>query len=126
MATIEKRVDSTGCTTYRVKVRVKGYSPETASFQRRTDAKHWASNIESAMREGRHFNKPESKVRTLSESIERYQKEALPNLKDQSSRTYHLASIIYITGARAIICFWYLNITRVIAIVCASRRPAMI
>lgn len=91
MATIEKRVDSTGCTTYRVKVRVKGYSPETASFQRRTDAKHWASNIESAMREGRHFNKPESRVRTLSESIERYQKEALPNLKDQSSRTYHLA-----------------------------------
>ena len=26
MATIEKRVDSTGCTTYRVKVRMKGYS----------------------------------------------------------------------------------------------------
>ena len=43
MATIEKRVDSTGCTTYRVKVRMKGYSQETASFQRRTDAKHWAS-----------------------------------------------------------------------------------
>ena len=91
MATIEKRVDSTGCTTYRVKVRVKGYSPETASFLRRTDAKHWASNIESAMREGRHFNKPESKVRTVSESIERYQKEVLPNLKDQSNRSNHLA-----------------------------------
>jgi hypothetical protein len=91
MATIEKRVDSTGSITYRVKVRMKGYSQETASFQRRTDAKHWASNIESAMREGRHFNKPESKVRTLSESIERYQKEVLPNLKDQSNRRYHLA-----------------------------------
>jgi integrase len=91
MATIEKRVDSTGCTTYRVKVRMKGYSQETASFQRRTDAKHWASKIESEMREGRHFNKPESKVRTLSESIERYQKEVLPNLKDQSNRRYHLA-----------------------------------
>jgi integrase len=91
MATIEKRVDSTGSITYRVKVRVKGYSPETASFQRRTDAKHWAANIESAMREGRHYNKPESKVRTLSESIERYQKEVLPNLKDQSNRRYHLA-----------------------------------
>ena len=77
MATIEKRVDSTGCTTYRVKVRMKGQSQETASFQRRTDAKHWASKIESEMREGRHFNKPESKVRTLSESIERYQKEVL-------------------------------------------------
>jgi len=91
MATIEKRVDSTGCTTYRVKVRMKGYSQETASFQRRTDAKHWASKIESEMREGRHFNKPESKVRTLSESIERYQKEVLPNLKDHSNRSYHLA-----------------------------------
>jgi integrase len=91
MATIEKRVDSTGFTTYRVKVRLKGYSQETASFHRRTDAKHWAANIESAMREGRHFNKPESKVRTLGESIERYQKEVLPNLKDQSNRRYHLA-----------------------------------
>ena len=33
MATIEKRVDSTGSITYRVKVRMKGYSQETASFQ---------------------------------------------------------------------------------------------
>ncbi len=45
MATIEKRVDSAGGITYRVKVRVKGYSTETASFHRRTDAKHWAANI---------------------------------------------------------------------------------
>jgi len=50
MATIEKRVDSTGFTTYRVKVRLKGYSQETASFHRRTDAKPYLNGLNSNVR----------------------------------------------------------------------------
>ena len=43
MATIEKRSDSHGSLTYRVKVRMRGYPQATASFKRRTEAKHWAA-----------------------------------------------------------------------------------
>ena len=39
MATIEKRSDSHGSLTYRVKVRMRGYPQATASFKRRTEAK---------------------------------------------------------------------------------------
>ena len=50
MATIEKRSDSNGSLTYRVKVRMRGYPQATASFKQRTHAKHWAAQTESAMR----------------------------------------------------------------------------
>ena len=47
MATIEKRTTSEGNTTYRVKVRVKGFAPESASFDRLTDARDWGKKMES-------------------------------------------------------------------------------
>jgi len=90
MATIEKRSDSNGSLTYRVKVRMRGYPQATASFKRRTDAKHWAAHTESAMREGRYFNSPESRKHTLADAIDRYKKEVLKNLTDASHRICHL------------------------------------
>jgi hypothetical protein len=86
MATIEKRSDSNGSLTYRVKVRMRGYPQATASFKRRTHAKHWAAQTESAMREGRYFNCPESRKHTLADAIDRYKKEVLKNLTDVSHR----------------------------------------
>jgi integrase len=55
MATIQKRLANDGATSYRVQVRLKGFPPETASFDRLTDAKAWGQKIESDMRAGRHF-----------------------------------------------------------------------
>lgn len=49
MATIQKRVTSKG-TSYRVMVRLKGYPPETATFERLTDAREWATNTEADMK----------------------------------------------------------------------------
>ncbi len=69
MAAIEKRTTSDG-KTYRVKVRVKGYAPESASFERLTDAKEWANKTEAAMRAGRHFG--ESKRHTFGELADKY------------------------------------------------------
>jgi integrase len=83
MATIEKRVSSTGEITYRVKVRLKGHAPETASFTRRTDAREWAQRVEADIKAGRHFGV--SKRHTLSELLDRYEKVQLPKLK--SART---------------------------------------
>src|SRR3982751_6561103 len=55
MASIEKRVGQDGSTSYRAKVRVKGFAPETATFARRTDARLWAAKVESDIKLGRHF-----------------------------------------------------------------------
>jgi integrase len=90
MAVIEKR-EKDGGITYRVKIRLKGYPPQTASFERLTDAKRWAQQTESAIREGRHFKTSEAKRHTMSEAIERYMKTVLPNKpKSVYAQTIHL------------------------------------
>ncbi len=75
MATIEKRTTSDG-TTYRVKVRIKGFAPESATFERLTDAKDWGKRIEADMKSGRHFG--QSKRHTFNELADQYQ----PHAKD--------------------------------------------
>lgn len=82
MASVEKRVTSKG-TTYRVKVRLKGYPVQTATFERLTDAKKWIQDTESAIRDGRHFKTSEAKKHTLAELIDRYIDNVLP-LKPKS------------------------------------------
>lgn len=78
MANIEKRTNKDGSNSYRVKVRLKGYPVQTASFERRTDAKKWSQDTESAIREGRHFKTSEAKRHTLAELIDRYSRDILP------------------------------------------------
>lgn len=86
MAAIEKRTDSEGHTTYRARVRLKGYPIQTATFKRLTDAKKWAQSTEAAIRERRHFKTSESKRRTVDELIKRYVDEELPKKKPGTQR----------------------------------------
>ena len=79
MATIQERVAHDGSTTYRVQIRLKGYPAQTASFSRKTDAKKWNAQTETAIREGRHFKTTEAKRHTLAEAIKRYIKQVLPS-----------------------------------------------
>lgn len=79
MATIQERKAKDGTVSYRVQVRLKGYPTQTASFSRKTDAKKWASNTESAIREGRHFKTIEAKRHTLKDLAKRYIKQNLVN-----------------------------------------------
>lgn len=72
MATIQKRTNSKGETSYRVQVRLKGYAPEQATFARLTDARNWAQETESAMRQRRFFKTAESKKHTVADMIDRY------------------------------------------------------
>lgn len=90
MASIEKRVTADGVTTYRVKVRKKGYPVETATFNKLTDAKAWAAKIEAGIKEGRHFHMAAAKRHTLGELIERYRTVGLRKLKDGRHRIAHL------------------------------------
>jgi integrase len=79
MASIEKRISSDGETSYRVKVRLKGFPVQSATFERLTDARKWAQQTESAIREGRHFKTSEAKRHTLAELIDRYCNDVLPS-----------------------------------------------
>ncbi len=78
MASINKNTADNGNVSYRVRVRLKGYPLQTASFDRLTDAKKWAQSTESAIREGRHFKTAEAKKHTLTDLVERYVKDVLP------------------------------------------------
>ncbi len=75
MANIEHRRSADGQSSYRVKVRLKGHSPVSATFTRLTDAKRWAQSTESAIREGRHFRTAEAKKHTVADLIDRYLKD---------------------------------------------------
>ncbi|MDD2768823.1 MAG: site-specific integrase [Methylococcus sp.] len=83
MANIEKRESADGKLSYRVKIRLKGYPTQTATFERLTDARKWIASTESAIREGRHFKTAEAKRHTLAEAIDRYTRDVLPKRPKQ-------------------------------------------
>lgn len=84
MANIQERVDSDGNVTFRVQVRLKGFPPQSASFERVTDARRWAGATEAAIREGRHFKTTEAKRHTFGDMIDRYIKNVIPGKKQNS------------------------------------------
>jgi integrase len=86
MASIEKRSTESGETSYRVKIRLKGYPGQTATFQRLTDAKKWAAATESAIREGRHFKTAEAKKHSFNDLVNRYYSEVLPSYNDKEQK----------------------------------------
>lgn len=90
MANIEKRTAQDGSVSYRVKIRLKGYPPQSATFERRTDAKKWAQQTEAAIREGRHFKTAEAKRHTLGELVDRYSRDVLPAKRDARNQSTQL------------------------------------
>lgn len=78
MAAIQERKTQDGKVNYRVLVRLKGYPPQSATFERKTDAKKWAQQTEAAIREGRHFKTREAKKHTVADMIDKYVKSVLP------------------------------------------------
>ncbi len=88
MANFETRQTQDGKTSIRVKIRLKGYPPQTATFRRMTDAKRWVSATETAIREGRHFKTAEAKKHNFNDLVTRYYSETLPhyNEKEQKER----------------------------------------
>ena len=85
MASIRKRANKDGTTSYRVDIRLKGHPAERATFKRLTDAKAWIQDTESAIREGRYFKTREAQKHTLSELINRYIRDVLPTKPKQST-----------------------------------------
>ena len=91
MAYIQERTGKNGKTNYRVQIRLKGHPTQTATFERKTDAKRWVQQIESAIREGRNFKTTEAKKHTLADLINRYQREILDSrAKKKKDQTVQL------------------------------------
>ena len=86
MASIDRRVSPSGKVTYRARTRLKGFPQQVASFSRLTDARKWAAAQEVALREGRYFTTGEARRRTLTELIERYERDVLPR-KPKNARS---------------------------------------
>jgi hypothetical protein len=84
MPTISKRIWPTGAVSYQAKVRVRGYPPVTATFDRKTDAARWAQRTEAEMREGKYFPNAKAKKHTIPDLIDRY----LENLKATKRRRH--------------------------------------
>ena len=78
MAYIQERKSEDGKIRYRVQVRLRGFPVTTATFERKTDAKLWAQQTESAMRQGRYFKTSESKKHSLAELVDRYIEQIIP------------------------------------------------
>ncbi|MDE3016596.1 MAG: site-specific integrase [Pseudomonadota bacterium] len=72
MAMIETRTNAEGNTSFRVKVRVRGFPTQTATFARKTDAKEWGKQTEIAIKEGKYFKTAEAKKHTFKELVKRY------------------------------------------------------
>lgn len=85
MAVIEKRRTKDGKIQYRVKIRLKGFPSQTSTHERIADAKRWAQDVESAIRDGRHFKTTEAKKHTLGELVDRYIRDVLPH-KEKSKK----------------------------------------
>lgn len=87
MATIQKRTGKDGSVSYRAQVRLKGFPPESATFQRLTDAKAWAARMEIEIRAGRHFG--HGRRRTFSDLLDEYEPYAattLARFKDRQAQ----------------------------------------
>ncbi|MFA6687844.1 MAG: site-specific integrase [Desulfuromonas sp.] len=78
MATIQERKRKDGAKSYKAIIRIKGYKTQTASFERKTDARLWVQQTEAAIREGRHFKTREAKRHTIADLIDRYVDNVLP------------------------------------------------
>ena len=78
MAVFEERKGAGGKTKYRVLIRLKGHPAQSATFDRKTDAKKWATQTEAAIREGRHFKTIEAKRHTFGDMIDRYIENEIP------------------------------------------------
>lgn len=72
MATIRERQGRKGKPVYFVEIRIKGHPPIRETFERKTDAKKWAQDRESDIRNRRNFGTQESLKYTFAQAVDRY------------------------------------------------------
>jgi integrase len=86
MATIRELIKKDGSRSYHVEVRLKGHPPQRATFRTRSLAKKWVQDVESGIRDGRHFKIAESKSHTVGELIDRFVRQWLSIYPDSQKK----------------------------------------
>ncbi|MEO0853464.1 MAG: site-specific integrase [Cyanobacteria bacterium J06648_11] len=88
MATIRKREGKKGF-RWQAGIRRDG-KVQWASFRTKGEAQQWARERETAIDQGRYFETPEARRRTLGDAMERYLVEVVPQKRDQRNPTRHV------------------------------------
>lgn len=73
MAHIDRRGDR-----WQARVRRRGYAAQSATFRTKAAAERWARDIEAKADEGRHAPPPGAQRMTLSEALDKYEREITP------------------------------------------------
>ena len=84
MATFRQRRGPVGQKVWHVQVRRRGWPPQTATFDKKSDAEGWAFQVESEMKKGVFISRSEAETTTLREALERYAREVTPEKKPSS------------------------------------------
>lgn len=91
MARIKERKNKAGQIRYTVEIRIKGHPPVSETFARKTDARLWIQQKEAAIRAGKQSGTNESKKKTVSNLVDRYLADVLPNRRsDKANVKRHL------------------------------------
>jgi len=85
MATIRKHFSKDPPLSFTDRIRIEDAPPAAKKFSRPTDARQWARNTESAIREHRYYRPRESERRTVSDPIKRYRLEITHDPKKVSA-----------------------------------------
>jgi hypothetical protein len=72
--------------TYKVQVRIKGFPPRYATFDRKTDAKRWAIEAEAALHSGRTPKLSDLRKHTVRDLCDRYLTDILPTKSNTPQR----------------------------------------
>jgi len=89
MASLERRVTSSGETRWRAKVRVNGYPTLTKTFRTKKDAQFWANELELKANSGQSLEAEISKT-LMSDLILRYRNDCLDDKKSRIDYERHL------------------------------------
>lgn len=89
MARIQEKVGKSGVKRFYVTIRLIGQPTRSGVFDRKTDAKIWAAQVESDIRRGRFLPKTAHSKHTLAESIDRYVEEVLPEKAKTTQESDH-------------------------------------
>jgi len=90
MATIEKRTGKRG-TTWRARIRRTGYPDLTETFSTKTAALEWARATESKVDKDEVVDTTEARRTTLTEALDRYQREITPAKKGATQERNRIA-----------------------------------
>jgi integrase len=87
MASIRERIDANGKKSYHVQIRIRGFPPQTQTFDNKTEGKYWAARIETEIRAGRYMPHAVSQRHTMRELLQDYKSKVLIPFKPKEART---------------------------------------